>query len=424
VLVLALSAFVQLTGLSKTVVEYPLSADAGDYFSYAWNLRHHHVYSRAPSWRTHEAPSPDKVRSPGYPLLLQLAGAPEANESWALRFGLLQAALGVGIVGLSYLVARQMLARALALAVALLVATNPFIANSAVYLLTETPFAFFLLASLLLSLRALRDRAHWGWAVAAGLCWGACSLVRPTAQFLPPLLLLGTLLLPAWRRWRRSAAIGTLAFVLAMAPWVVRNQRIPPGPPGENLMVNSIVHGSYPGFMYEDDPRTRGFPYRFDPQVTAIQRDLGSALGHIARKAVAQPQRYAAWYLFGKPYYFLSLEDVQSFDIQIYSLASSPWYDRAEFAAVAAASRALHWPMTMAALAALGLLAFRARWLRLAEPQRVAASLVAVVLGYAIAVHMAAAPFPRYGIPFRPLVYMLALLAAHAAWRNFRERAR
>jgi hypothetical protein len=176
--------------------------------------------------------------------------------------------------------------------------------------------------------------------------------------------------------------------------------------------------------MYERDPRTRGFPYRYDPQARELQRDLRSALGHVARRAAAHPLRYAGWYLLGKPYYFLSLEDVQSFDIQIYALSSSPWYERTEFAVVAAASRALHWPTTLAALAAIGLLAWRPRILRLGEGERLAAGLLAVMILYAIAVHMVAAPFPRYGIPFRPVMYILALLALRAAWLHFRERAR
>jgi hypothetical protein len=40
--------------------------------------------------------------------------------------------------------------------------------------------------------------------------------------------------------------------------------------------------------------------------------------------------------------------------------------------------------------------------------QRIAILLVALIL-YFLAVHMVGAPFPRYGIPLRPIVYGLGL---------------
>ena len=421
-MVLLLSVFVQLTCLARTSVVAPLGSDAGEYFAYTWNLDRHATFSHAPAWRDPGvAIVPDKLRAPGYPVLLLALGTPEPSEDWALRFGLMQALLAVGSVLLTWLLGRQLLGPRLAAAPALLVAINPFIANAAVYLLTETTFTFLLLASVCLSLRALREGAHAGWALAAGLCWGACSLVRPTTQFLPPLLLAAAFVLPAWRRWRRPALLGFLGFALAMAPWLLRNAGLPATAPGQSLMVNSIVHGSYPHFMYEDIPRTHGFPYRFDPALEAKNRDLGSALRAIAGDAIARPGRYAFWYLVGKPYYFLSLEDVQSRDFEIYELGHTPWYEDARFIAMGMASRALHWPMVLAALAAMLLLARRPARLRLQPGQFAAAAFIAVVVAYAIALHMAAAPFPRYSIPFRPLLFVLALVALHAAWRAHRE---
>jgi hypothetical protein len=173
--------------------------------------------------------------------------------------------------------------------------------------------------------------------------------------------------------------------------------------------------------MYEDDPRTREVPYRFDPGARASGRDMGAALGHVARLFAKQPWRYAMWYLLGKPYFFLSLEDVQSQDIQIYRLTRTPWYDQAGFEIAAAASRALHWPVTILALGFALLLARRAVRDRLSPQQRHGAIVVALLLGYAIALHMVAAPFPRYAIPFRPLMYALALLALVTGWRQLRN---
>jgi len=83
----------------------------------------------------------------------------------------------------------------------------------------------------------------------------------------------------------------------------------------------------------------------------------------------------------------------------------------------------LHWPLVLLALAASLLLVRRPERLRLPAPALVPATAVAGVLAYAIAFHYAVAPFPRYNVPFRPLVYLLAALALQAAWRARANRS-
>jgi uncharacterized membrane protein YhfC len=48
--------------------------------------------------------------------------------------------------------------------------------------------------------------------------------------------------------------------------------------------------------------------------------------------------------------------------------------------------------------------------------------MVALTLAYAIGMHMAVAPFPRYNVPFRPLIFLLAALALHALFELGRQR--
>ena len=97
VLILCLSAFVQSNVVSRTVIDYPLRADAGEYFAYAFNLKHFGVYSSAKTWATprETAPARDKMRSPGYPIFLLLVGTPEPTESYLRKVTILQAGLGV-----------------------------------------------------------------------------------------------------------------------------------------------------------------------------------------------------------------------------------------------------------------------------------------------------------------------------------------
>src|SRR5207342_90333 len=144
-------------------------------------------------------------------------------------------------------------------------------------LLTESLFLFLLLGSIYASLLALRSGRRWP-LLGAGLAWGLCSLVRPTTQFLPPLFLIAALALPAMRSYRLPALLILAGFLAAQAPWVVRNQLLPKGPPQPSLLVAFLHHGSYPGFMYHDNPASYGYPYAFDPDNARIMRDLPSVL--------------------------------------------------------------------------------------------------------------------------------------------------
>lgn len=410
-LVLAISAFIQFTVVSRTVVENPLRADAGEYFAYAFNLHEYGTYTLERTWDTIPPHSlvPDKMRSPGYPLFLAALGKPEPIEAYGLRVTYVQAGLGVLSVWLVYLIAVTFAGPAAALSVAFLTAINPQLATISTYLLTESLFTFLLLASVLMLARAVHGGRLWMWA-GAGLLWGLCSLVRPTAQYFLPLLLVAVFLLPRLRAFRKPALVAFSAFLLTLSPWLLRNLSDSVSNPGTSMAVNTLAHGSYPGFMYDGRPGTFAYPYRADPRIKEITKDMPSILSHIASKFREQPRTYATWYLLGKPYFFLSMEDVQSFDVMIYPTSRTPYYEDLKFAILRTVSLALHWPLTILGLAGAALLAIRPEWLQLDDRGRSTALMVALVVAYGIALHMVVAPFPRYSIPFRPLLFALALL--------------
>ena len=424
VLLLALSALVQATVVSRTQVNMPLRVDALDYFSYAVNLRQHGVYSMQREWMVDPSikPVPDAVRVPGYPLLLALL-QPRPAWDWLQMLGYLQSVLSVASVALVYLLGKRFLPASWALFAAALTAFCPSLVVMATYVLTETLFTFLMLAALLASAVAAGRPTRWPPALAAGLLWAASALVRPTTLLLPALLLLLVLLLPRLAAWRRSAAIGLLAFALAMLPWTLRNQSLPPSAPGNNLTVKSVAHGSYPDFMYDGRRESFGYPYRHDPGADARSRDwagLGQALAADFR---AHPWRMARWYLVGKPLAFLSWADPQSWDIFIYAVNKSPYFDNPWLNRSWQLMSMLHAPLVALALVALLAAFLRPRALAMAEGASLpAAVLVALVLAYGIAMHMLVAPFPRYNVPFRPLIFLLAALALHASYRLVRRR--
>lgn len=423
-LILALSALVQFTVVSRTTVVEPLRVDAADYFSYAYNLSHFGVYSISRNWDKDPAapaPTPDSYRPPGYPLFLSLLGTPERSDAYLHRVSLVQAGLGVLSVWLLYLVAAALLGRNWALAPAFLAAAmSPHLAVISTHVLSESLFYFLLLAALTTSLKAAISGNRWV-CVVAGVLWGLCSLVRPTTQLLPPLVVLMVFALPRLRQYRLTASLGLIFFFATLAPWLIRNQQDSVSSSGPSLMVKSMAHGSYPDLMYEGRPESYGYPYRFDPDSENISRDLPAIVGHIAGRFRAEPARYARWYLIGKPIAFLSWADPSGRDILIYPVSHTPYYEDVRFAILRQVAFILHWPLMVLGLAGAALLWLKPSWLCLDESHLRAARLVALVVVYAIALHTIAAPFARYGIPFRPLVYALALVPIRAGYLQSRH---
>lgn len=409
-LVLALAAFVQFSVVTRSTPAMPMVSDAADYFSYAYNLKHSGVYSNALTWASEPSPNgvpPDSLRPPGYPLFLLAIPGVDTSDAYLRRVGLVQAAMGVASVWLVFLIASQLLRPGWSHLAAAITAISPHIANMSSYLLTESLFLFLLLASIYSSLRFLHERSK-GAAIVTGVLWGLCCLVRPTALFLPPLFALMTWVLPALRAYRATAVLILAAFLAVQAPWFIRNQ-VTPLDKQISLMVGTLHHGSYPGFMYENRPETHGWPFKYDPTSEQVESSLGNVLADIAGKFRQQPLTYANWYLVGKPGTFLSWGFVQGTDVYVFETPRSPYREDPVFAGMRSIALALHWPLMLLAVCAALLILWRPRWLRLEGEALIAARVLSAVVLYAIAFHMIVAPYPRYAVPFRPLLYILSL---------------
>lgn len=411
--VLCLSAYIQLTVATRTVLANPLVADSGRYFSYAYNLENFGVYSSQVTWDPQYdegALQPDAIRSPAYPAFLLLVARPEPSREWAGKVAVAQALLGVASVFLVYLLARLLLAPLAATGVAMLTALSPHLAAITPEILTEALFTTSLLAATLAAAFAVKSRGTV-WLVVAGALWGVASLVRPTTELFPLLVAVATLAVASLRRYFAQTSIFVLSFALTIAPWFIRNQNVDLRPTSESLTVNFLHHGSYPDFMYKNRPETFGFPYRHDPDSPQISRSAASALARIGQNFTSDPATYARWYLVGKPIAFLSWNIVNGQgDIFTAEPTRSPFLEDRKFAILRDAMYALHWPLMVLGLFGGAAAWLRPAWLGLSGSALACARLVSAILGYGIVLHMIGAPFPRYGIPFRPLCYLLAML--------------
>lgn len=408
-----------------SLVQGPARADAGQYLLYAWNLKYEGVYSRSDSaFQGGVTPEPDAVRTPGYPLFLtpfmvkDLAGAfvPFSN---AVKTA--QSLLIGGAVLLAFFLCRMFMPYVPSLAAAGLAAISPHLANSAIYLLTESLFAFMVMLALFLMARLLK-RPGLLLGVAAGLAMGYGALVRPSLIYLPlavlPVLWLH---LRAPRRVRVVAAVA-LGFLVVYGAWGARNL-YSVGEWSDSTLANATIqHGMYPGMMYEGDPESLGVAYNYDPATERIAGDTGATLATLWERASAEPGRYLGWYLFGKPATFWQWDIIAGMgDVFIYPTPISAYNLLWPFKLTHAISYWLHWPAVL--LGALGcLLAFIGFRRRDELEQAGAVRLVAATLIYFTLLHMVGAPYPRYSIPLRPELFAMAALAVWLGARLVQER--
>ena len=420
----AIAAHLHLRAVLETQVVEPIRADARDYFAGAVNLMKYGVYSQT-VMKDGTPPPPDAIRTPGYSMMLvPLLGDGDITVGDFLkRATLLNALLGVLLVPLSWWLARKVVGPMPALAVAALVAITPQLVTSSTYLLTEVTFAFATVVAVI-ALAACVERPRPAWVpFAAGLAVGIATLVRPTLQFLPIAFLLFACAMRSVPDRKRVALLVVLGFAIPFGAWTARNLATLGRASDPTITIGTIHHGSYPGFMYRDDPATYGYPYRADPDTPRIIESTGTVLAHVADQFREQPLRMLSWYLVEKPFHLVAWEPIQGMgDVFVYEVQRSPYFSRPEFVATKQLMRAIHWPLMLLGYAGALLVWLPVASRVLGEPAARVARLLSVVLAYVVAIHMVGAPFPRYSVPFRPLQYALAVAAVVIAVRAFHAR--
>jgi len=172
---------------------------------------------------------PTAFRTPLYPWLASRVYAVTGPHPWALVVA--QSMLDVGACLWLYFGLARLFSPPAATAAAALYALDPFVVFYDMLPLTDSLFVFCLIALLAaLGFMLPRPATTRGAAAAAlgGLALGAATLARPPSQYLP-FLIVPFLLVYHRRTLRRAVALAACfaaAFLLVLAPWALRNQRV------------------------------------------------------------------------------------------------------------------------------------------------------------------------------------------------------
>lgn len=246
-----------------------------------------------------------------------------------------------------------------------------------------------------------------------GVVAAAACLVRPQWLLVMATLAAVPWIVPRWREWRRAALMGATTFVLVLAPWHARNALLERATGEPSLLASTLYHGSFEDLRYRGLEESYAIPYRYDPEAAIHGRDPGAALSRIAELFRERPAGMTRWFLVGKPRMFLSWGLGRGRgDIFTYPVSESPFISSPLFATLREGMRLLHLPIVVAALLAMAWVAVARR--ATGTPVGGFWAMCATALAVLLLAHMVGAPFPRYAIPFLPLLYLLATLGANA----------
>jgi 4-amino-4-deoxy-L-arabinose transferase-like glycosyltransferase len=414
--------YLRFESAKKTYIDHPLSHDAGQYFQYAYNLRHHHVYSKdiGVGKEGEQGNHPDALRTPGYPLFLSILINDVPNQKILSRIVLTQCILSVLTILFVFLLFNRFLSPLWSVAVAIIVAVSPHLIVFNSYVLSETLFCFCIVfLSWLVSLFV--EKPGFYFAVLIGVVCGVSALVRPSMNFFPAVLFFVLIFMVGGKKGLKLFAGILIGFVLIMAPWFARNMVTLNKVSDGTLMVNFLHHGMYPNFMKDDRPETFGFPYRFDPRSDKISRNTASVLKEIKSRFHDEPLKYLKWYIIQKPKVFWSWGMIQGYDIFVYMVSASPYFTDSVFQWSYLFMKSVH--NILVVLCAFGCVAawFPIRWLCLPDQAVYTARFVSTLLIYFTLLHMMGAPFPRYSVPLRPFMYAMAMFVPVALNRTRRN---
>jgi len=250
------------------------------------------------TWAPYGIPHAGAWKAPGYPLWVGLWYALAGHHPFAVR--LAQVPLGAATVALSWLLARRLFGRRVAIAAALVVALYPLAFQYEELLYPEALATPLTLVILIVALTRSPTRRR---AASCGALVGVLLLIGPSSLFLLAGLPLAWGAAAGWRRGLGMTAIALAAAVLVVSPWTVRNAIVMHGflpvsleevAPYGTFNAQAAHDPIWPYAWRPDPPSVARY---FDPRhplddLTLRSRLVGSAVSYIEAHPASVAQAF------------------------------------------------------------------------------------------------------------------------------------
>lgn len=377
--------------------------DGAEYYHYAWNLAHHHLFTQDAPGTLH--PAADSFRDPGYPVFLALLMAfTDSFQGWYAAALISHAILGGVTVACLVLALRNALPMWALAAIAVGTALWPHSVSIALYTFSEN-LAAPLWAMAALSVREAAVRGSVAWTVAAGLCLAAAGL---TNAVLAPLVLV----LAAAMAWKRTLPVRLLALLVAVAlapvlAWSIRNTTVAAGQSSSHRIAMNLVQGSWPTYQLAAQLDARHVPEGTETmaaigdEIRALDTAPGTGLRMIWQRIGSSPGSHIAWYA-SKPALLWGWQvGLGTGDIYLAPTGNSPYITQPLWRGTEAVAFALNYVIGLLALA--GLVVTLAR-----RNPDVSLLVFAVTVTWLTFVYGVLQSDPRYSTPFRGAEIALA----------------
>jgi hypothetical protein len=407
----------RLAYIQHTYIPDPIRADARQYVMYGYNLLEHQVFSSQISKEPRKPPQPDAFRSPGYPLLMALAIYWGGARGFYPTILFWQAIIGCLMVPLTFMLASRIISIQLALVAALFVCISPHLVSMTAYLLTETLFGLTLILAALFFVEAMLRKKAIIFAV-SGLSFGMAFLVNETAMLLPLALLIVLWLASKYYLKNKPFQLSPSHMVIFLAVfitfplgWSIRNHisLSEKAQSGYNRALNTLTHGTYPGFIYKNSAY-KYFPYREDPRQPEFSSSVNALTSILWERIKKRPLRYLSWYLVEKPYYLWSWNMLQGQgDVYIYPVTTSLYLSSKYANVTRIFMKVLHPFILIFAVIGFILWFKGVTTLETKTKNDLIQLILFIILIYYTLLYTLFAPWPRYSVPLRPFLYILSL---------------
>ncbi len=407
--------------VSQTVVNNPVRADAFEYYHYAKNLKQQNMYSREST----PEPKPDALRSPGFPFFASLFFQ-DSTEATLKNVLSSQTILQFLCLLLLTIVIIKLLGLYWGLPAAFILWSFPHLNSINTYFLSESLFTSLLALTVFVAwLNSTKTEITDRGVMLCGFLMGLAALVRPVVEYFPLFILASTLVFS--RQHLKKSLMFVLFCLLPILAWKFRNLAVLGVWSDPTLLINGIYHGSFPGFIFNNIPESFGIPYRFDPRAVEVQNGVGATLSLIGDRIQAAPMEYLSWYTYERQTYLWQWSIIAGQgDIFIYPVIKTPYAYMPDMKATHQLHYLIHNSWVVVGLISsvfIGIFSIK-------KKQRVHPVLLvtALFIVYAILIHIIAAPFPRYSIPYKMLLIPVSIYGfkiliqwSKGTWKKYRQ---